>query len=232
MANFVSAEMRERIDNPLILQWGSGGAEMPPANIYGFDVTILIDVCRQIILAESAGKLGKRHERIVRQAHIILNASAKSGIKQLVYALAGFNPTTQEVIAAFKVFVQEEARKYEKEFPSELYGQWQRLYQITLPERGKPWQFRHLTARHIYYPLAKSNGRVFQLLKALKASGGDQRKKLFQFLSEIGNRALRLQFGRVLEIAESSDNLNAYEQKCALRFGEQPELGFNWNPKK
>jgi len=69
-------------------------------------------------------------------------------------------------------------------------------------------------------------------LKALKASGGDQRKKLFQFLSEIGNRALRLQFGRVLEIAESSDNLNAYEQTCAKRFGEQPELGFNWNAQK
>jgi hypothetical protein len=233
IANLVGAELSQKISQPLKFQWGTGGAEQPPPSIInGFDVTILIDLCRVIIQAETAGKIGKRHANIIRQAHIILNASAKSGIKQLVYALAGYNPTTQEVISAFKVFVQEEAKKYEKEFPPDIYIQWQRLYQITLPERGKPWQFRHLTVRHIYHPLAKSNGRILQLLRALKSSGGEQQKKLFQFLSDIGSRALRLQFGRVLEIAESSDNLNAYEQKCAQRFGNQPELGFDWEPKK
>ena len=46
----------------------------------------------------------------------------------LVYALAGYNPTTEEVIQAFKVYVQEEARKYESEFPPELYQRWHDLY--------------------------------------------------------------------------------------------------------
>lgn len=234
IASLAGPEITQKIEQPIKFQWGSGGPNSPPPTvIHGFDVTLLIDICRMIIQAEANGKLtAERYKRVITQAHIILNASAKSGIKQLVYALAGYNPTTQEVISAFKAFVQEEARKYEKEFPEELYTQWQRLYQITLPERGKPWQFRHLTVRHVYYPLAKSNGRILQLLRALKSSGGDKSKKLFQFLSEIGNRALRLQFGRVLEMAESSDNVNLYEQKCAQRFGDQPELGFDWNPKK
>jgi hypothetical protein len=43
-------------------------------------------------------------------------------------------------------------------------------------------------------------------LRALKASDGDEKKKLFQFLNEIGARALRIQLGRVLEMAESSAN--------------------------
>jgi hypothetical protein len=34
----------------------------------------------------------------------------------LAYALAGYNPIAEEVIAAFKLYVQEEARDYEKEF--------------------------------------------------------------------------------------------------------------------
>ena len=32
-------------------------------------------------------------------------------------------------------------RKSEPEFPNEVYLQWYRLYDIPVPERGKPWQF-------------------------------------------------------------------------------------------
>lgn len=104
----------------------------------------------------------------------------------MVYALAGYNPTADEVIAAFKLYVQEEAKKYEPEFPNELYMQWHRLYGIPKPGRGKPWHFKYLTVNHIYYPLAESSGKLYALLKALKAKGGDQKAKLFQFLNTIG----------------------------------------------
>jgi hypothetical protein len=115
---------------------------------------------------------------------------------------SGYNPSTEEVIAAFKLYIQEEARKYEPEFPSELYAQWHRLYNIPVPVRGKPWHFKYLTVRHIYHPLAQSSGKLYALLKALKAKDGDRAKKLFQFLNEIGARALRMHLGRVLEMAE------------------------------
>jgi hypothetical protein len=141
-----------------------------------------------------------------------------------VYALAGYSPATEEVIAAFKLYVQEEAKKYESEFPNELYMQWHRLYQIPITGHGKPWQFKHLIVNHIYYPLAKSSGKLYGLLKALKAKDGDQRKKLFQFLNEIGARALRMQLGRVLEMCESSKDKGTYEAKIVERFGGQQEL--------
>jgi hypothetical protein len=88
----------------------------------------------------------------------------------------------------------------------------------------KSWHFKRLTVNHVYYPLAKSSGRIYQLLKALKAKGGDRKTKLFQFLSEIGARALRFQLGRVTEMAESSTDKSIYEKKINDRFGEQPEL--------
>ncbi len=192
--------------------------------LHGFDATLLIDLCKAIIAIEAEGKLYKRHRRIAAQAHIILGASAKAGIKQLVYALAGYNPTAEEVIAAFKLYVQEEARKYEQEFPNELYLQWHRLYDIPVPVRGKPWHFKHLTIKHIYFPLAKSSGRVLELLRALKSKEGDRQKKLFQFLNELGARMLRIHIGRVLEMAESSDDRIGYERKIVERFGGQHEL--------
>ncbi|WP_186063953.1 P63C domain-containing protein [Burkholderia gladioli] len=224
IAPYLGAELKEKIDNPLIFQWSPSGAErQPPSEIKGYDVTILIDVCKAIVEAETAGKLLSSQQGIAKQAHVILNASAKAGIKGLVYALAGYRPEVEEVISAFKAFVQEEAKRYEQEFPSELYMEWHRLYQIPIPVRGKPWQLMHLTRRHVYYPLAKSSGRILELLRALRDKDPGK-KKLFQFLNEVGTRALRMHMGRVLEMAESSATAAEYEGKFAKRFGGQQEL--------
>ncbi|HEX9277084.1 MAG TPA: P63C domain-containing protein [Casimicrobiaceae bacterium] len=225
MSEAIGAEVIEKLKNPLKFQWGSGGAEQPPAEVHGYDATLLIDLCKAIINAYEQGKLGDRYSKVAQQASIILSASAKSGIKGLVWALAGYNPTADEVIQAFKVYVQEEAKKYEPEFPEALYGEWYRLYQIPVhPGRGWPWQFKHLTVRHVYYPLAKSNGKLLELLRALKARGGDQKKKLFQFLNDLGARALRIHIGRLLEMTETSASQAEYENKIAARFGGQTEL--------
>jgi P63C domain len=223
-AESLGAGLRDKMENPLRFQIGAGGAGQPPSVSFGFDVTLLIDICNAIIAAESAGNLTKQYARIARQAHVIVGASAKSGIQGLVYRLAGYNPTAEEVIAAFKLYVQEEARKYEPEFPSELYVQWHRLYKIPEMERGKPWHFKYLTVNHIYYPLAQSSGKILALLKAHKARGGNRAKKLFQFLNEIGARALGRHLGRVLEMAESSADKWEYEVKIAKRFGFAQQL--------
>jgi hypothetical protein len=54
---------------------------------------------------------------------------------------------------------------------------------------------------------------LLALLKANKARGGDRTKKLFQFLNEIGARALGRHLGRVLD-----------EAKIAKRFGFEQQL--------
>jgi hypothetical protein len=221
LAPYIGAGLTRKLENPLVFQGPKVGLNL---DIHGYDVTVLIDVCQAIIRAESDGRPLRRQERLAHQAHIIVGASAKSGIKNLVYSLAGYNPSAEEVIAAFKLYVQEEARKYEPEFPSELYMQWHRLYDIPVLERGRSWHFKYLTVRHIYHPLAKSNGKLLALLRALKSKDGDRQKKLFQFLNDIGARALRMHLGRVLEMAESSGDQSEYERKIAARFGGQQEL--------
>jgi P63C domain len=122
--------------------------------------------------------------------------------------------------------VQQEARKYEREFPNELYREWHRLYEIPVPVRGKPWQFKHLTVKHVWFPLAKSNGKILELVRALKAKDGDRQKKLFQFLNDVGGRALSRHIGRVQEIAETSVSAMEYEVRINERFGDQRELDF------
>ena len=72
--------------------------------------------------------------------------------------------------------------------------------------------------------MAKSDGKLLELLRATRDKTGDRKKKLFQFLNEIGARALRMQLGRVLEMAESSKKKTEYENKIAERFGGQVEI--------
>lgn len=225
-ASSVGAELREKLQNPVKFQWGSGGAEQPPTEVHGYDATILIDLCKAIVKAEADGKLKSQQKKLATHAATIISASAKLGIRNLVWALAGFNPTADQVIQAFKLYVQEEARKYEKEFPNELYAAWHKLYQIPVPQRGKPWQFKHLTVNHIYSPLAQSRGKVLELIRIEKARHGDRKTKLFQFLNEIGARALRIQIGRILEMAEDSETPAEYESRVHKRFGGQQEFDF------
>lgn len=223
IADYVGPELRQKLENPLVFQIPNVG---PGATVqaHGYNAAILIDLCKAILEADRDGALHPSQRAVAKQAAIIVGASAKLGIQHLVYSVAGYSPSTDEVIAAFKAYVQEEARKYEPEFPPELYMQWHRLYDIPVPVRGKPWHFKYLTVRHVYYPLAQSSGKLYTLLKVLKAAEGDRKKKLFQFLNEIGARALRMQLGRILEMAESSTSKDEYERKIAVRFGGQREL--------
>ncbi|WP_265595618.1 P63C domain-containing protein [Verrucomicrobium sp. BvORR106] len=233
MTKHLGGELGSKLSQPIKFQWiGGGGEGATPGDIHGYDATLLIDLCRVIVQAEQAGDLGPRSKNVAIQAHVILNASAKAGIQGLVYALAGYNPTAAEVIAAFKMYVQEEAKRYEKEFPPELYDQWYRLYDLPVLTNGRPWYFKHFTERHIYRPLAQSNGKILELTRALKANDGDRKKKLFQFLTEIGTRALRMQLGRVLEMAESSKTRAEYEEKIVQRFGGQPDLKIPPSPEE
>lgn len=228
ISSYLGLEVRQKLENPIVFQGLNTVSGDPSAKrLHGFDVTLLIDVCKAIVNADSEGKLTPNQRNIAKQAHIILNASAKAGIKGLVYALAGYDATKEQAIAAFKFFIREEAREYEKEFPSQLYAQWYRLYGCPKPEKGHPGKFKHLTVGHVYVPLAHSAGQIHQLIVAQRAAGGDRRKKLHQFLAEIGVKALRTHLGQLLGIAQISKSKREYERHVINVFGGQPELDFD-----
>ena len=212
MDEYIWPELREKLENPLVFQLLNAGqsGQQTGRQANGYDATVLIDVCRAVMQAASDGK--KINPAAIAQAGIILGASAKAGIEGLVYALAGYDRTKEEVIEAYKMYVKEEAREYEREFSPELYEQWYRLYGLEKPERGRPWEFRYLTIDHIYKPLANSHGKVFTLAKGSKATNGEKGDKIHQFLSEIGVKALRTQVGKIIGIATVSESREEYEK--------------------
>jgi len=224
LSQYLGAEVVEKIKNPIEFQWIYPGAKKSTVTFKGYGADTLIDVCNAILAADAAGKLLTHQAVLAKQARVILNASAKSGITNLVYALAGYRPEVEEIIQAFKLFVQQEAREYEREFPPQLYEHWYRLYQLNKPERGRPWKAKFLTIDHVYHPLARSSGKILELTRALKANGGDRSAKLHTFLSELGVKALRTHLGQLLGIAGISKSAQEYEQHVRTLFGDQPDL--------
>ncbi|MCN8055626.1 hypothetical protein MLV34_04810, partial [Escherichia coli] len=61
-------------------------------------------------------------------------------------------------------------------------------------------------------PLARSEGKVFNLAKTSKEEKGSKNDKIHQFLSEVGVKALRTQIGKVTGIAMVSDTREEYEK--------------------
>lgn len=225
MANFIGAELREKIEKPLIFQFPSGGTNSANQNLkspeaYGYDFTVVGDLAIALINAYQDGALPKSRHNSAIMSQQLVNASMKAGLTGLAYAIAGYRPEVQEVIDAFKRFVREEARGYEKEFPDELYEEWYRLYQLNRPLRGRPIRFGQLTNNQIYIPLAKSKGKILEQIRANRDENGKPSDKLHLFLSEIGVKALRQHIGKLLGVAAMSDTKEEYETGIKKVFGK------------
>lgn len=65
---YVGRELGEKFENPLVFQAPTLGANQPPTKTYGYDITILIDLCKAVLKAEEDGRLLRRQAHIARQA--------------------------------------------------------------------------------------------------------------------------------------------------------------------
>src|SRR3984893_2524656 len=56
IAPSVGRELRDKLENPIVFQGPALGTSVAPMIVYGYDVTILIDICKAIIKAEAEGR--------------------------------------------------------------------------------------------------------------------------------------------------------------------------------
>lgn len=218
MSKYRDLELQRKMENPYKFQLTSKSKTVHQAS--GYDVTAIVDIGRALIEAKDSDDLPASRLKAAAAAQKLINASAKAGIKGVAYALAGYRPEVQEVIDAFKAFVREEARQYEKEFPDELYEEWYRLYGLNRPEKGRPIRFGQLTNMQIYVPLAKSKGKILEQIRTSRGENGKPSDKLHLFLSEIGVKALRQHIGKLLGVAAMSDSKEEYEVGIGKVFGK------------
>jgi hypothetical protein len=75
-------------------------------------------------------------------------------------------------------------------------------------------------------PWLQVSGHILSLTRAQKAARNERSKKLHQFLSEVGVKALRQHLGQLLGIAQVSTDKTEYEKYVRRIFGIQQEMDF------
>lgn len=119
---FVSSALSEMIKNPIRFKYTGQLA-------YGYEATILPELCDAVLSARDAGKLNYQQEHIAKQCEILVRAFAKVGIIALVHEATGYQEirdreALQEIL---KRYISEELMAWVKTFPMEFYKQVFRL---------------------------------------------------------------------------------------------------------
>jgi P63C domain len=182
-------DLSARIRSPIRFVPTKGGR-----SVYGFEATILTDLCDVILAARAKpGTLQAQQLHIAEQCEILVRGLARVGIIALVDEATGYQEVRdkQALQAILDAFLRKELATWAKRFPDEFYEHIFRL-------RGWPWKGRrsnppqvvaHYTKDIVYARLAPHV--LEELEKRNPTENGKRRAKHHQWLTdEIGIPAL------------------------------------------
>ena len=195
-------DLTARLKSPIEFQPLGGGR-----SAYGYDATILADICDSVLNARKQGLLTDSQARIADHCEILVRGFARVGIIALVDEVTGFQRDRDKANLAkiLEAFVAKEIQPYVKTFPSEYYEELFRLYSLPYPPVGnKSWRpqfFGGITNEVVYARLAPS--WIPELKKI--ASKAQRKARLHQALTQdIGHPRLREHLASIVAIQKLS----------------------------
>ena len=120
---FVSDDLAKVITEPIRFRAGGGSVA------YGYEATILADLCDAVLRARKDGNLHYQQAHIAEQCEILVRGFARVGIVALVDEATGYqDERARDALAKIlEEFVAKELRKWVKTFQPEFYKQMFRL---------------------------------------------------------------------------------------------------------
>lgn len=181
---------------------------------YGYEATILADICDAVLQAREDGKLHHQQTHIAKRCEILVRGFARVGIIALVDEATGY----QEVRARHSLeqilekFISEELLKWAKMFPDEFYKEIFRLRGWHYSENSvkRPSFVGRLTNDIVYERLAPG---VLEELKRItpKDDKGRRKHRYHQRLTEdIGHPKLREHLSGVIALMKASSNWKTF----------------------
>lgn len=231
IAKYLSAGTLDSFNNPIIFERPTASGSQ--SNTYGYEVTLLIDLCDAIIQAKN-----DREEvdiNIAKSAEIIIRAVAKVGIIALVDEATGYQYEREKdaLQVVLKAYISEELQKWQKMFPDVFYYEIFRLNGWGFTVSGikrRPGVIGTWTNELIYKQLPKG---VIDELKAKtpKSIEGNYTARFFQSLTpDIGHPALTAQIYKVVGIMNISKNWTEFKSnfnRMVDRNNGQTEIDFD-----
>lgn len=229
LKEFVSNELLDRTANPIRFRTPQGSLA------YGYEATILADLCDAILAARRDGKLQKQQAHVADRAEILVRGFARVGIIALVDEATGYqrDRANNALAQILEAFIAKELQPYVTTFPGDYYQQMFRLRGLDFPTGSvkRPQYFGMLTNDIVYKRLAPG---VLEELKRVtpKRESGRPKDKFFQRLtSNIGYPKLREHLGSVVTAMKLSSTWHDFMEKLDRlhpRYGETIPLPLDY----
>jgi hypothetical protein len=178
--SFISNDLLEMIKNPVRFRVPSG------ALAYGYEATILADLCDAVLEARKQHRLHHQQVHIAVQCEVLVRAFTKTGIIALVDEATGYQEDrARDALAKIlEQFIAKELRPYIRVFPLDWFRQLCRLRGMTFPEDMRlPPYFGRLVNNLVYRRLAP--GLLAELQRKNPVTENGRRKsKNHQWLTE------------------------------------------------
>ena len=216
---FVSNELAEVIKNPIIFQTTSG------SRAYGYEATVLADICDVVLEARKQKKLHYQQEHIAERCEALVRAFAKVGIIALVDEATGFqyDRPRRDLEEQLKTFLSESLRRWVQTFPADYFKHLCRLRGVELrPDMRLPQYFGTLTNNLVYKRLAPG---LLHRLKERRQERGSPSNKLHSWLSaDIGFQEVLVHLGTVVGLMKINANYDAFEKQLTQVAPIYPEV--------
>ena len=213
-----------RIRNPILFRAHGKVA-------YGYEATVLAEICEAILKARDEGILLKQQAHIAAHCEILVRGFARVGIIALIDEVTGYQEvrSRQALEQILDRYIRGELGKWAKTFPDEFYREMFRLrgWQYSPFSVKRPQYVGHLTNDIVYARLAP--GVLDELRRREpKDDMGRRRHKLFQWLTEdVGHPRLREHLAATLalmRVANRWDDFSRMLQRAFPRINTNLEL--------
>jgi hypothetical protein len=179
-----------RIRNPIHFRPPTGGLLA-----YGYEATILAEICEAVLNARDKGTLLKQQSHIAERCDLLLRGFARVGIIALVDEVTGYQEvrSRQALEQILDRYIRGELGKWAKTFPDEFYQEMFRLrgWQYFPLEVKRPQYVGHLTNDIVYARLAPGVLKELQEREP-KDNKGRRRHKFHQWLTDdVGHPRLK-----------------------------------------
>jgi hypothetical protein len=221
---FVSDNLTRVTDDPIRFRL-PGGQEA-----YGYEATVLADICEAVLAARRAGVLQKQQEHIAEQCEILVRGFARVGIIALVDEATGYQADRARNALAkiLEAYVAKELQKWVRTFEVDYYEQlfrlWKQPFDRANPTVKRPPFFGKLTNDIVYSRLAP--GVLDELKRQNPADDQGRRKsKHFQFLTQtFGHPKLREHLAAVTALMKASPDKESFRKMLNVALPPQVKL--------
>jgi len=205
---FVPKELSDLINNPVKFRTTSGVVA------YGYEATVLADLCDAVLEARKVGRLNYQTEHIAEQCEILVRGFARVGIIALIDEATGYQydrarDALEEILSRF---ISKELLKWAKRFPDEFYEQMFRLKGWTFNQitSNRPLTAGKLTNNLIYQRLAPGVLDELKRITPRDANGRPKHKYHQRLTEDVGHPRLREHLSAVLALMRAADDWETF----------------------